>query len=219
MPKDRTCTVDGCDRKQHGLGWCTYHYGVLRDVPPCSVPGCSKRSKAGGLCSMHYQRKRKTGSEFTDPYPIRYCEIDGCEEKHFALGMCSHHYTIDKNHGDPLAPPSKMFGPLEDRIFARLEFGENRYEGTRCLEWQLTPALVGYAVIGWEGKNIYVHRWMYDRWVGPIPDGYTIDHLCMNKICVNTLHLEAVTTQENTRRYWASEAGRKRASRGRRERV
>lgn len=42
---------------------------------------------------------------------------------------------------------------------------------------------------------------MYERWVGPIPEGLHIDHLCLNKICCNTMHLEPVTNAENGRRY------------------
>lgn len=36
--------------------------------------------------------------------------------------------------------------------------------------------------------------------VGPIPDGLVIDHLCRNPQCVNPMHLEPVTPEENTRR-------------------
>lgn len=41
------------------------------------------------------------------------------------------------------------------------------------------------------------HRFAYELFVGPIPDGLEIDHLCRNRRCVNPLHLEPVEHLEN----------------------
>jgi hypothetical protein len=54
----------------------------------------------------------------------------------------------------------------------------------------------GYAYMG---KRI-AHRYSYERFVGPIPEGHTIDHLCRVHACTNPAHLEAVTQAENNRR-------------------
>lgn len=53
---------------------------------------------------------------------------------------------------------------------------------------------------GYTGQHVYAHRYFYQELVGPIPDGLVIDHLCMNKTCVNPEHLEPVTQGENIRR-------------------
>ncbi len=49
--------------------------------------------------------------------------------------------------------------------------------------------------------------WVWQRstslnqlYVGPIPDGYQIDHICANERCVNPAHLAAVTALENVHR-------------------
>lgn len=41
---------------------------------------------------------------------------------------------------------------------------------------------------------------MYEAFVGPIPDGLQLDHLCRNRGCINPGHLEPVTNRENARR-------------------
>lgn len=45
------------------------------------------------------------------------------------------------------------------------------------------------------------HRIAYELYKGKIPDGLTVDHLCFNRLCQNPQHLEAVTFEENARRY------------------
>lgn len=44
------------------------------------------------------------------------------------------------------------------------------------------------------------HRRSYQHFIGPIPPGYVIDHLCRVRACVNPYHLEAVTANENLKR-------------------
>lgn len=44
------------------------------------------------------------------------------------------------------------------------------------------------------------HRSAYLMFVGPIPEGFQVDHLCRVRLCANPTHLEAVTQQENNRR-------------------
>ena len=44
------------------------------------------------------------------------------------------------------------------------------------------------------------HRVAYELEHGSIPDGYHIDHLCLNHSCVRPDHMELVSQRENTLR-------------------
>ena len=46
-------------------------------------------------------------------------------------------------------------------------------------------------------KNIKAHRFSYEYFLGSIPADKEPDHLCRNRACVNSDHLEVVTHQIN----------------------
>lgn len=58
----------------------------------------------------------------------------------------------------------------------------------------------GYGKLTRGGRTLIAHRYVYEKLVGPIPDGLELDHLCGVPACVNPAHLEPVTREENARR-------------------
>lgn len=58
----------------------------------------------------------------------------------------------------------------------------------------------GYVRTTFKYKHWFTHRLAFEAWMGPIPHGLVIDHLCRVPACCNPAHLEAVTVWENTLR-------------------
>lgn len=72
-----------------------------------------------------------------------------------------------------------------------------------CLLWRGRLTYSGYGHISVYNEQKNVHRVAYDLWVGPIPAGLEVDHLCRVRNCFEPSHLEPVTHQENLRRIHA----------------
>lgn len=71
-----------------------------------------------------------------------------------------------------------------------------------CWIWTGATSNGGYGQIQIAGitSPVATHRLAYEIWVGPIPEGLHIDHLCRVRSCLRPEHLEAVTQAENNRR-------------------
>jgi hypothetical protein len=65
-----------------------------------------------------------------------------------------------------------------------------------CWLWQRTIDRGGYGAL----NGSTAHRFVYEMYRGPIPEGLHIDHLCRVRHCVNPDHMEPVTKAENCRR-------------------
>lgn len=69
-----------------------------------------------------------------------------------------------------------------------------------CWFWNGYHDRDGYAKMSYENYPSRACRVSYLEFVGEIPEGLVVDHLCRERGCVNPKHLECVTVAENTRR-------------------
>lgn len=90
--------------------------------------------------------------------------------------------------------PRPEFQHVADRINDRTD------RSGECWLWTGSLHTDGYALTSFKGKTTGVHRLAYEAYVGPIPEGLEIDHLCRVRRCVNPAHLEAVTHKVNMQR-------------------
>lgn len=125
--------------------------------------------------------------------------------------LCHMHATRWLRTGDPIGVKStrgRCFGldreaDLDKRFIEQLEIGEVSEDGsTRHL------LFTGYTTKGYgriftgssnSKKGILAHRYAYEKWFGPIPEGHDLDHgpECP-KNCVNPAHLTPRTKSEHT---------------------
>ncbi|MGO3179493.1 MAG: HNH endonuclease signature motif containing protein [Brevibacterium linens] len=69
---------------------------------------------------------------------------------------------------------------------------------TGCWNWTGSDkSKAGYCRFYVEGKRTLVHRWAYEYFKEPIPDGWTVHHKCVNPSCSNPEHLEALPQRQN----------------------
>lgn len=68
---------------------------------------------------------------------------------------------------------------------------------TGCWIWQQSHDGIGYGKLRYEGRDRKAHAVYYERYVGPVPVGFEIEHECRNRICVNPAHLRLATRFQN----------------------
>jgi len=78
------------------------------------------------------------------------------------------------------------------RFMSKVEKTDN------CWEWQAQSTTgKGYGTFWLNNKMNVAHRISYEIFVGYVPHGKVLDHLCRNRACVNPEHLDVVTQKIN----------------------
>lgn len=120
-----------------------------------------------------------------------HCAVVNCDKiGRVTRGWCTKHYARWLKYGDPMTLIQKQYQSSEESYAARTRWDND------CLLW--TGALRrGYGVISIGDKVTYVHRYVFEREHGPIPEGMFIDHICHSKSCSNPAHLRLATNKQN----------------------
>jgi hypothetical protein len=138
----------------------------------------------------------------------RTCSVEGCERTtertRFLCGTHRHRKTRGKDIAAPIRHYSAPGSTLAERLWERTD------KSGECWIWR--GAAYRYGVIRYQRHCYLVHRLAYELVKGPIPEGLTIDHLCMVRRCVNPAHMEPVTLRENSQREMAHRKLQKQAS-------
>lgn len=112
-------------------------------------------------------------------------------------------YTIENQFSDRTL--TKLAEDLKSMAFPREFLLRHITKTDDCWLWTGLKNSYGYGVVWFRPiPNVQIHkmahRAVYESFVGEIPDGLQLDHLCRNCLCVNPSHLEPVTGSENSAR-------------------
>jgi len=138
----------------------------------CTVEGCTRplAIKSRKICGTHNARLRRNG-------------------------------TLEPKRTGFYSQDSRSLSD-DERFWQRVE----RKHESECWPWLGGVTGSGYGMFthlprkNGRMTQTTAHRYAWLSSGGDIPDGWHIDHLCRNTVCVNPAHLEPVTPQVNTLR-------------------
>jgi hypothetical protein len=76
-----------------------------KPISYCSVDGCEERCVGHGFCRKHYKRWRKYGDPSVTHRAYRNpsaCSVEGCPDRVLAKGLCERHYALTTRNGAPV---------------------------------------------------------------------------------------------------------------------
>jgi len=172
-----------------------------RPSPDCDAVAPSQSPEAA--FSMVHNFKDMTGQRFGHLLVLGRAEQKGLQARWQCQCDCGAVQDVDGHNlrsgrKTSCGCQTKRSVDALERFLAKIQPVESG-----CWLWTGWRSDLGYGRFSMGGpayRMIPASRAAHLLFVGPIPDGYHIDHLCRTPPCVNPDHLEAVTPAENTRR-------------------
>jgi hypothetical protein len=93
-------------------------------------------------------------------------------------------------------------GTLEEtrKLCAEDVFEERITKTSTCWLWTGSKNSYGYGIILMPGSRpVRAHRYAYEKWVGHIPEGLVVMHICDTPACVKPSHLRVGDRSDNNR--------------------
>jgi hypothetical protein len=155
----------------------------------------------GGSISVDGYGTFGGGNEKTTAHRFAFeLENGEIEGKACVVHSCGARHCVNPSHLELVAMGTQQRSSPAERFAKKVEVADSG-----CWLWTASTNEGGYGHF-WRGPDDWMvaHRFSYEHFVGPIPEGLDLDHLCRVRHCVNPEHLEPVTRRENLRRAWAA---------------
>lgn len=128
----------------------------------------------------------------------KVCSFPGCGRQATRKSLCPTHYQQQKAGRQlvPIYSKCRPFGSPPIILFDEIECPNPALRGP-CHIFKGGKNKGGYGQVCVMRRQTSVHRYVWERDVGPIPEGMQIDHQCRNRACCNIDHLRVVTPKMN----------------------